>query len=155
MSQDTEFIGPIAYLILEFPQANFTGEGNPILLDLVDRGIVRILDLAFVKVNDDGSIITLDAQQLIDESGNTEWEAFVGASTGMLSDEDFQAAAAIAAPGAALGILIYENTWAAPFAAAMRRAGGQLVSFGRVPVEDVLEALAAADAANAVEEAKA
>jgi hypothetical protein len=155
MSQDTDFIGPIDYLIVEFPEAKFTGEGIPLLLDLVDRGIVRILDLAFVKVNDDGGIVTLDAQQLVDESGATEWEAFVGASSGLLGDEDFKAAAAIAAPGAALAILIYENTWAAPFAAAMRRAGGQLVSFGRVPVEDILEALGSEDAANAVEEAKA
>jgi hypothetical protein len=155
MSLDTDFIGPVDYLILEFPEANFTGEGIPILLDLVDRGIVRILDMAFVKVNEDGSIISLDAQQVVDESGNAEWEAFVGASSGLLGADDFQAAAAIAAPGAALAILIYENTWAAPFAAAMRRAGGQLVSFGRIPVEDLLEVLGAEETAAAVEQTHA
>lgn len=150
MSDELDFIGPIDYLIIEFPETNFTGEAIPLLLDLVDRGIVRILDLAFLKVNDDGSLISLDAQQLVDEYGASDWEVFVGASSGLLGQEDFDAAAAIAAPGSALGILVYENTWAAPFAAALRRAGGQLASFGRIPVQDIIDALAIEEA---VEEA--
>lgn len=149
MSQEVDFIGPIDYLILEFPEANFTGEGIPLLLDLVDRGIVRILDLAFLKINDDGSILAFDAEQLVDEFGREEWRAFVGASAHLLQTDDFQAAAAIAAPGSALAILVYENSWAAPFAAAMRRAGGQMVSFGRIPVADLLEVLQAQEAAEA------
>ena len=147
MSQEIDFIGPIDYLILEFPEANFTGEGIPILLDLVDRGIVRILDLAFVKINDDGSILALDAENLVDEYGRVEWREFVGASAHLLGTEDFEAAASIAAPGSALAILIYENSWAAPFAAAMRRAGGQMVSFGRIPVADLLEVLQSVETA--------
>lgn len=143
---DEDLIGPIDYLILEFPQAQFTGEGVPLLLDLVDRGIVRILDLAVVKVNEDGQAISVDLQQVIDESGASEWEVFVGASAGLLDQGDLDAAAAISSPGAALAILVYENSWAAPFAAAMRRAGGQMVAFGRIPVQDILAALDQAEA---------
>lgn len=141
-----DFIGPIDYLILEFPEAKFTGEGIPLLLDLVDRGIVRILDLAVLKVNEDGQAISLDLQQVIDDSGATEWEVFLGASAGLLDQSDYDAAAAVSSPGAALAILVYENSWAAPFATAMRRAGGQMVAFGRIPVQDILAALDQAEA---------
>lgn len=132
-------LGPVDYVVIEFPEANFTGEGLPILLDLVNRGIIRVLDAAFVKVNDDGSTLSMTVEDL-DESGG-EWQVMAGAASGMLSQDDFDEVGALLAPGAAAAILVYENTWAGPFASAMRRAGGSLVSFGRVSVQDLAAAL--------------
>ncbi len=138
-------MGPIDYLLVEWPGRQPNGEVAPHLVDLVDRGLVRILDLAFVAKDDDGSVAGLELSDLGDGAGGLE--VFAGASSGLLTDDDLTEAAAALEPGTAAALLVFENTWAAPFAAAVRRSGGQLVASGRIPVEDVLAALDAAEAA--------
>lgn len=137
-------MGPIDYLIVEWPDRQPTGEAAPYLIDLVDRGLIRILDLAFIAKAEDGSVAVLEIADMGDEV--EAFAAFEGASSGLLSDEDTTEAAVALEPGTSAALLIYENRWAAPFAAAMRRTGGQLVASGRIPVQDVLAALDAAEA---------
>lgn len=131
--------GPIDYLVIEFPGNRMTGEGWPLLVDLVDRGIIRLLDLVFIRKDEDGSVIGLSIQDLGDEG--VDLTVFDGASSGLLGDDDLAEAATAVEPGCSAGVLVYENAWAAPFAAAMRRSGGQLVAFGRIPVQAILAAL--------------
>jgi hypothetical protein len=145
MADAVDEIGPVDYLVMEFPGSHVTGEGLPILVDLVERGIIRILDLAFVKKELDGSVIGLTVADL-DADGDLDVAVFDGASSGLLGADDLDEAGLVLEPGDAAGILVYENVWAAPFAAAMRRGGGQLVASGRIPVPDVLAALDAAEA---------
>ena len=133
--------GPIDYLVIEFPGNRMTGEGWPLLVDLVDRGIIRILDLVFIRKDEDGSVVALSIQDLGAEG--IDLAIFEGASSGLLADEDLADAASTIEPGCSAGVLVYENTWAAPFAAAMRRSGGQLVAYGRIPVQALLAALEA------------
>ena len=139
--QDEELLtsGPIDYIVLEFAEHNPTGEPFAELLSLVERGLVRVLDLAFVRKQDDGSVVALTWQEAAD--GVPEIEVFDGVSSGLIGDEDFAEVGAALEPNAAAAILVYENTWAAPFATAVRRAGGQLVASGRIPVQAVLAAL--------------
>ncbi|HEY6730531.1 MAG TPA: DUF6325 family protein [Solirubrobacterales bacterium] len=137
-------MGPIDYILVEWPGRQPNGEVAPHLVDLVDRGLIRILDLAFVTKDDDGSVAGLELSDLGD--GAAELEVFEGASSGLLSDDDLTEAATALEPGTSAALLIFENTWAAPFATAVRRSGGQLVASGRIPVEDVLAALDAAEA---------
>jgi len=135
--------GPIDYLVIEFPGNRMTGEGWPLLVDLVDRGVIRLLDLMFISKGSDGSVTALSLQDLGEEG--VDLTIFEGASSGLLGDDDLAEAATAVEPGCSAGILVYENAWAAPFAAAMRRGGGQLVAFGRIPVQDILAALEAED----------
>jgi hypothetical protein len=121
-----------------------TGEGLPLLVDLVDRGIIRILDLLFVKKELDGSVAGVAIADL-DKDGTLDLAVFEGASSGMLGQDDIDEAGGVLEPGSSAGILIYENRWAAPFAAALRRGGGQLVASGRIPHEAVLAALDATE----------
>lgn len=137
-------MGPIDYLLVEWPGRQPNGEVAPHLVDLVDRGLIRILDLAFVAKDEDGTVAGLELSDLGD--GAAELEVFAGASSGLLSEDDLTEAAAALEPGTAAALLVFENTWAAPFAAAVRRSGGQLVASGRIPVDDVLAALDAAEA---------
>jgi len=143
MDESSE-MGPIDYILVEWPGRQPNGEVAPHLIDLVDRGLIRILDLAFVTKDDDGTVAGLELADLGD--GAAELEVFAGASSGLLSDDDLTEAAAALEPGTSAALLIFENTWAGPFAAAVRRSGGQLVASGRIPVEDVLAALDAAEA---------
>lgn len=131
--------GPIDYLVIEFPGNKMTGEGWPLLVDLVDRGIIRLLDLVFIRKDEDGSVVALSVQDLGDEG--VDLAIFEGASSGLLGDDDLSEAANAIEPGCSAGVLVYENAWAAPFATAMRRSGGQLVAFGRIPVQAILAAL--------------
>jgi Family of unknown function (DUF6325) len=137
-------IGPIDYVVVEFPGSRMTGEGLPLLVDLVDRGIIRILDLLFVKKELDGSVKGVAIADL-DKDGKLDLAVFEGASSGMLGQDDIDEAGGVLEPGSSAGILIYENRWAAPFAAALRRGGGQLVASGRIPHEAVLAALDATE----------
>ena len=137
-------MGPIDYLLVEWPGRQPNGEVAPHLVDLVDRGVIRILDLAFVAKDEDGSVAGLELADLGD--GAAELEVFAGASSGLLGEDDLEQAAGALEPGTSAALLVYENTWAAPFAAAVRRSGGQLVASGRIPVDDVLAALDAAEA---------
>ncbi len=138
-------MGPIDYVIVEWPGRQPHGEAAPHLIDLVDRGLIRIIDLAFIAKGEDGSVAKLEIADLGDEVA--AFADFEGASSGLLSDEDADEAANALEPGTSAALMVYENCWAAPFAAAMRRSGGQLVASGRIPVQDLIDALDAAEAA--------
>jgi len=145
VNDELDQMGPIDYLVLEFPGTKLTGEGLPILVDLVDRGIIRILDLVFVMKENDGTITGITIADF-DGDGELDLAIFEGVTSGLLGQEDIDEAGAVLAPGNAAGILVYENTWAAPFAAAMRRSGAELVASGRIPVQEVIAALDGLDA---------
>ena len=150
MSTDLDETGPIDYLVVEFPGSRMTGEGLPLLVDLVDSGIIRILDLVFVERKLDGSVTAVEIADF-DNDGELDLAVFEGASSGLLGQDDVDEAVSVIEPGNSAGILVYENVWAAPFAAALRRGGGQLVASGRIPVQAILAALDAAEAADAQE----
>jgi Family of unknown function (DUF6325) len=149
VTDDLETMGPIDYLVVEFPGSRMTGEGLPLLVDLVDRGIIRILDFMFVKKELDGSVEGVAIADL-DQDGELDLAVFEGASSGLLDQDDIEQASGVLEPGSSAGILVYENVWAAPFAAALRRGGGQLVASGRIPVQALLAALDAAEARDEV-----
>jgi hypothetical protein len=140
---DINEMGPIDYLLVEWKGRQPTGEAMPHLVDLVDRGLIRILDLAFIAKGEDGSVAALEIADLGDEVA--ELAVFEGASSGLLSGDDLTEAGSALEPGTAAALLVYENAWAGPFAAAVRRSGGQLVASGRIPVQAVLAALDAAE----------
>ena len=142
---DIDELGPIDYVIIEFPGSQMTGEGFPILVDLVDRGIIRLLDLVFVRKDEDGSVRGMAIADF-DHDGSLDLAVFEGASSGLLGDDDIAEAGGVLEPGSSAGILVYENLWAAPFAAAMRRSGGQVVATGRIPWESLAEAVEAQEA---------
>lgn len=138
-------MGPIDYIVVEFPGNRMTGEGLPILVDLVDRGLIRILDLLFVRKDEDGSVAGMEIADF-DGDGALDLAVFEGASSGLLGEDDIAEAGNALEPGNSAGILVYENVWAAPFAAALRRGGAQMVASGRIPVPAVLAALEDTDA---------
>ncbi len=139
--------GPIDYVVIEFPGNRMTGEGFPLLIDLVDRGIIRILDLKFVMRELDGSVIAIEIADF-DGDGQLDLAVFEGASSGLIGPDDIDEAISIIEPGNSAGIIVYENVWAAPFAVALRRGGAQLVASGRIPVQAILAALDASEAAD-------
>jgi hypothetical protein len=144
---ELDSLGPIDYLVVEFPSGRFTGGAMPLLADLVERGTIRILDLLLLKKDQDGQVRGI----AIPDFDGDEYHylrVFEGVSSGLIDNDDQDAAGAVLAPGAAAGIVVYENVWAAPFAAALRRAGGELVASGRVPVQAVLAALDATEPAD-------
>jgi dihydroorotase-like cyclic amidohydrolase len=136
-------MGPIDYVLVEWPGRQPNGEAVPHLIDLVDRGLIRVIDLAFITKDEDRNVARLELAELGEVA---ELAVFEGASTGLLADEDVAAAADVLEPGTSAALLVYENAWAAPFAAAVRRSGGQLVASGRIPVEDLEAALDAVEA---------
>ena len=111
MADDLEQMGPIDYLVVEFPGSRMTGEGLPLLVDLVDRGIIRILDLVFVKKELDGSMKGMAIADL-DHDGRLDLAVFEGASSGLLDEDDIADAGGVLEPGSSAGILVYENVWA-------------------------------------------
>jgi len=141
MTEPRTETGPIDYLVIEFPAGTRTGEGLPLLLDLVDRGLIRILDLVFVAKGVDGTVAGLEIADL-DGDGELDLTVFAGASSGLLGPDDLDEAGAVLDPGATAAVLVYENVWAAPLATALRRSGAQLVAGGRIPVDEVEAALA-------------
>ena len=144
-ADELEEMGPIDYLIVEWPDRQPTGEAAPILVDLVDRGLIRVIDIAFLAKGEDGSVTMLELSSLAEQSESLK--ELAGASSGLLSGEDAEEAATALEPGTSAAILVYENRWAAPFAAALRRSGAQLVANGRIPVQGILAALDAAEEA--------
>jgi hypothetical protein len=134
-------MGPVDYLVVEWPDKQPAGEAAPLLLDLVDRGLIRVLDLAFIAKADDGSVARLEISEL-----GAELAVFDGASSGLLSGDDIGEAGEALEPGTSAAVLVYENVWAAPFATALRRSGAQLVANGRIPVQAMIAALDAAEA---------
>jgi hypothetical protein len=147
-SSDME-IGPIDIAVIGYPaNAPMTGEAAPLLVDLVERGIIRVLDVLFVTKNEDGTFSGFDARDLTDK-GVGDFAVFEGASSGLLGDEDAEKAAEAIEPGSAAVMIVYENRWAAPFVAAVRRNGGEAIAFERIPTQDVIDALDALEAAEA------
>jgi hypothetical protein len=131
-------LGPVSYLIVEFPGGKMTGEAFPLLVDLVDRGLIRILDLEFVTRDPDGSMRAVDLRDL-DYDGKFDLAIFEGTNSGLLDDSDFREASSAIEPGNSAAILIFENHWAMPFVQALRRSSAQLVAAGYIP-QDTLEA---------------
>ncbi|HEY6772230.1 MAG TPA: DUF6325 family protein [Solirubrobacterales bacterium] len=144
-TEELDELGPIDYVLIEWPGRQPTGEALPYLVDLVERGIVRLLDLAFITKDEGGTIAGVEISEL--GEAVEEIKVFEGASSGLLSDEDKAEAGEALEPGTSAALLVYENTWAAPFAAAVRRSGGQLVANGRIPVQALMAALEAAEEA--------
>src|SRR3954447_19204384 len=143
---DVDVMGPVGYLVVEFPGNKMTGEGLPILVDLVVRGVIRVLDLIFVMKDDDGSVRAAELRDF-DGDGELDLAVFEGASSGLLSDEDIAQGGDVLEKGASGAVLIYENRWAAPFTAALRRGGAQLVAAGFIPQDDLLASLEATELA--------
>ncbi|HEY5727312.1 MAG TPA: DUF6325 family protein [Acidimicrobiia bacterium] len=140
MTHHTEAeIGPIDYFVVEWPAGKQpTGEAFPFLVDLVDQGLIRLLDLAFVRKEEDGTIVGLDLNTF---GGDAELTMFEGAASGLIGEEDVQEAGGVLEPGSSAAMLVYENTWAAPFATALRKSGAQLVANGRIPINAIIAAL--------------
>jgi hypothetical protein len=137
--QDLDQMGPVDYLIVEFPEGRLTGEGLPALVALVERRIIRILDLVFVRKTADGAVSGLALTDL-DHDGTLDIAMFEGATSGLVDTDDLVEAGDVITPGSIAAVLVYENVWAAPLAVAMRRSGGQLVANGRIPVQALLAA---------------
>jgi hypothetical protein len=140
---DSIEMGPVDYILVEWPGRQPNGEAMPHLIDLVDRGLIRIIDLTFITKDEDGTVTGLELADLGDVA---ELAVFEGASSGLIHDDDVATAADVLEPGTSAALLVYENAWAAPFATAVRQSGGQLVASGRIPAEDLLAALDAAEA---------
>jgi Family of unknown function (DUF6325) len=146
MEAHDQELGPIDVVVIGFPaNAPMTGEAVPLLMDLFDRGIVRVLDAMFVTKNEDGTFSGFDATNL-DSKSVGDLTVFEGASSGLLGDDDVATAAESIEPGTSAVMILYENRWAAPFVAAVRRNGGVPLAFERIPVQDVVDALDAVDA---------
>jgi hypothetical protein len=131
-------MGPVDYIVIEWPDRQPNGEAAPLLLELVDRGIIRILDIALMAKDEDGTVGALDFGDLDPDSG---FGAFVGAASGLLGQDDLDEAAGALEPGTAAAVLVFENRWAAPFARAVRMSGGQLVASGRIPIQAMIASL--------------
>jgi hypothetical protein len=140
-------LGPVDVIVIGYPPgAPMTGDAVPIFLDLVDRGIIRVLDALFVRKEEDGTFSGFDLADL-DEKTAGELTVFAGATTGLLSDDDVAMAAAELEPGSAAVMIVFENKWAGPFVAAVHRNGGRVIAAERVSAQDLLDALDAAEAA--------
>jgi len=144
VTDESEAMGPVSYLIVEFPGNKMTGEGFQALIDLVDQGVIRILDLEFVTRRDDGSVAALSLQEL--ESGEFDLALFEGASSGLLDQADFDGAKDAISPGSSAGILLFENRWATAFVQGLRNGGAELVAAGFIPLADIAASLDAAEA---------
>jgi hypothetical protein len=146
MADDVDTMGPISYLIVEFPGNKMTGEGLPILVDLVDRGLISILDLLFVTRDNDGTLRAVELRDL-DSDGDLDLTVFEGASSGLLDDSDLADATSVIEPGSSAAIMLFENRWARSFTQALRRGGAELVAAGYVPLDALAASLEAAETA--------
>jgi hypothetical protein len=149
MSETDIELGPIDWVIVEWPPGTEpNGKGLDMLVDLTERGIVRVLDIAFVRKNEDGSV-SGGAIGDFDADGTLDLALFEGASSGVLGQEDYDEAGTALEAGASAAILVYENTWAAPFATNLRKSGARLVDSGRIPINEFIAALDELEAAEA------
>lgn len=146
MTDATATMGPIDYLVMEFAGERLTGESLPLLIDLVDRGIVRILDLVFIRRAPDGSVTTLALTEL-DVDDDLDLTAFDGVWSGVVDQTDIDEAGQVLEAGRVAVLVVYENTWAAPLVGALHRSGAQVVAGGRITVDALLGALDAAESA--------
>jgi len=144
-------LGPVDWIVVEFPGSRMNGEIVPALRDLVERDLVRVLDLLVLKKDDDGSVEAFELSDL-DEGEIGDLRAYESELAMLLSEEDVNSLAAAIEPGSSAGVLVWENTWAAPFISAVRRSGGQLAATGRIPVQTLLAAIEADDQQEAVDE---
>jgi hypothetical protein len=138
-------LGPVDFVIIEFPagQANFTGEMAEALVALVEAGTIRIIDILILVKDENGEI---DAMELSDLDNLGPLQRFEAELAEMIAEEDVVNLAAAMDPGSTAGVLVYENTWAAPFASAARRSGGQLIANGRIPIQAIIAAVEADEA---------
>lgn len=141
-SNDVDELGPVDWIVVEFPGSQFNGEIAPALRDLVERDLVRVLDLLVLKKDVDGSLEAFEISDL-DESEIGDLRTYEAELAMLLSEDDVSAVAAAIEPGSSAAVLVWENTWAAPFASAVRRSGGQLVASGRIPIQALLAAVEA------------
>lgn len=132
--------GPVDFVLLEFPRNRLTGEAGKALLDLVERGVIRLYDLMVISKDDDGTV------ELLELSDTGGFATFAGASSGLLGDDDMREAAAAMQPGKVAALIVYENSWAIPFVTAARNSGGDVIASARIPATDVLAALEALEA---------
>jgi Family of unknown function (DUF6325) len=141
---EMDVLGPVDYLVVEFPadKANFSGEVAAELKDLIARGLVRVLDLILLRKDPDGSIEAVELEEVEDSLAGELREIECEAAM-LLAEEDIESIGMALAPGAVAGVLVWENTWAGPFGAAVRRAGGQLVASGSIPTQAILAAVEA------------
>jgi hypothetical protein len=133
--------GPIDFVLLEFPRNRLTGEAGQALVDLVERGIIRLYDLMVISKDEDGRVETLEVTDPTSASGGFAY--FAGARSGLLGDDDVAEAAGAMQPGTVAALIVYENAWAKPFVAAARNSGGELIASARIPATDVMAALEA------------
>jgi len=149
--EEVDELGPVDWIVLEFPGSRFNGQIAPALLDLVERDLVRVLDLLVLKKDDDGSLEAFELSDLdLGEVGDLRtYEAELAM---LLSEEDVTSLGAAIEPGSSAAVLVWENTWAAPFASAVRRSGGQLVASGRIPIQALLAAVEADEQTETVNE---
>jgi hypothetical protein len=151
MTEAIDELGPVDWLVVEFPGSRFNGEIAPTITDLVEREIIRVLDLLVLRKDEDGSLEAFEITEL-DDSELGELRAYETELAMLLSAEDVEAIAAAVEPGSTAACLVFENRWAAPFASAVRRAGGQLVANGRIPVQALLASIEAEAASESEEE---
>lgn len=139
---DVDALGPVDWIVVEFPGSRFKGEIVPVLDDLVERDLIRVLDLLVLKKEPDGTLQAFELSDLDDSEigGLRSYETELAM---LLSEDDVNAVAAAIEPGSSAAVLVWENRWAAPFGTAVRRAGGQLVASGRIPVQAILAAIEA------------
>jgi hypothetical protein len=142
---DLDSLGPVDYIVVEFPAgaSNFTGEMAEELLALVDSGTIRVIDVLSLTKNEDG---TVDAMELSDIEQLGPLQRVEAQLAELLAEEDVEHLAAALDPGSTAGLLIWENLWAAPFASAARRSGGQLIATGRIPIQAIIASIEADDA---------
>ena len=130
--------GPIDFVLLEFPGDQLTGEAAPALMDLVERGVIRLYDLTVIAKGTEGDVQVVELQ---DPTGAGGFSYFAGASSGLIGDDDVREAANAMAPGTVAALIVYENSWAIPFVTAARNSGGQLIASARIPAGDLMAAL--------------
>ena len=144
MADDIDEMGPIDYVVLEWPDGQPTGEAAPLIIDAHAKGIIRILDVAFLAKDETGAVASVELGTLNgDGAGLSDFE---GASSGLIGQDELDDAAEVLEPGTFAAVLVWENRWAAPIATAIRRSGGQLVAAGHIPVQAILAQLDALEA---------
>lgn len=140
-------MGPVSYLIVEFPGGKLTGKSFPLLLDLVDRGLIHILDFKLVKRDLDGGAESIELVD-VDHDGTFDFALFEGVSSGLLDDSDLAEAAGALEPGSAAAVLLYENHWATAFVEALRGSGAEIVAAGYIPHDELTASLDATEGAS-------
>jgi len=139
-STSLDELGPVDYLVVEFPagKSSFTGEMAAELVALVEAGTIRVVDVLILVKAEDGSV---EAMELSDIPELGELQAIEAQLAELLAEDDVVNLAAAMEPGSVAGVLIWENLWAAPFASAVRRSGGQLIANGRIPIQAIIASI--------------